>query len=213
MAFFAIVPAAGLSRRMGQPKLVMDVAGRTVIDRLLATLSHPSVLETVIVIRRSDVELAEAINALALRNVHLVQPEVDPPDMRRSVQHGIDAIRNRHSPALHDAWLLIPADHPILDRQVLVELIDAWRTTDEEILIPQHDGRNGHPAFFRWSIADRLPEIPDDKGLNWLQMLDGIRIRKLPVDSDSILFDMDTPGDYKRILRHYDISGHATPEP
>lgn len=212
MAIFAIVPAAGLSRRMGQPKLVMDIAGRTVIDRLLSTLSDPAIQETVIVVRRSDLKLANTINALSLSNVHLVQPDVDPPDMRSSVEYGIDAIQSRHAPGLNDAWLLTPADHPILNRQVLAELIDAWRTTNEEILIPQHEGRNGHPAFFRWSVADRLKDIPDDKGLNWLQTATGIRIRKLPVDSDSILLDLDTPDDYKRILGHSALSDCTTPE-
>ncbi|MFT4555717.1 MAG: CTP:molybdopterin cytidylyltransferase MocA, partial [Planctomycetaceae bacterium] len=37
MSLFAIVPAAGLSRRMGQPKLVMDLGGKAVIERLLTT--------------------------------------------------------------------------------------------------------------------------------------------------------------------------------
>ncbi|MFT5328319.1 MAG: molybdenum cofactor cytidylyltransferase, partial [Planctomycetaceae bacterium] len=85
MSLFAIVPAAGLSRRMGQPKLVMDLGGKTVIERLLTTLSHPAVTETVVVFRRGDDDLANAINSADSVNVQNVQPEIDPPDMRTSV--------------------------------------------------------------------------------------------------------------------------------
>jgi hypothetical protein len=98
MSLFAIVPAAGLSRRMGQPKLVMDIAGKTVIERLLTTLSHPEITETVVVIRRGDQQLADAIAQLAIPKVHVVQPEVDPPDMRTSVEHAIEYVGKSHSP-------------------------------------------------------------------------------------------------------------------
>jgi molybdenum cofactor cytidylyltransferase len=212
MSLFAIVPAAGLSRRMGQPKLVMDIAGKTVIERLLTTLSHPEITETVVVIRRGDQQLADAIAQLAIPKVHVVQPEVDPPDMRTSVEHAIEYVGKSHSPQPADGWLLIPADHPVLDALVLDELIAAWQTTSEDILIPQHGEKNGHPAFFRWALTQSLCEIPDGKGLNWLRTAPGVRIRKLPVDSKSILLDLDTPDDFRRILEHAVASEAATTE-
>lgn len=204
MSLFAIVPAAGLSRRMGQPKLVMNLGGKTVIERLLTTLSHPAVTETVVVFRRDDEDLANAIEALDMPNVHTVQPDVDPPDMRCSVEHAVEALRRRHAPQTSDGWMLIPADHPVLDARVLDELIAVWQSTDEDILIPKHGNKDGHPAFFRWALAERLNEIPDDKGLNWLPASLGIRTLKLLVDSDSILLDLDTPDDYRRIRERLD---------
>lgn len=219
MTLFAIVPAAGLSRRMGQPKLVMDLAGKTVIERLLTTLSHPAIIETVVVFRQRDTDLADALATLPFSGVNpfsrvfTVQPEVDPPDMRTSVEYGLEAVRSRHAPQPDDGWLLIPADHPVLDRDVLDELIKAWHTTDAEILIPQHHRKSGHPTFFRWSIADRLGEIPNNKGLNWLRTAPGIRVRKLPVNSDSILIDLDTPEDYQQILRRAESTDRGTDRP
>lgn len=212
MSLFAIVPAAGLSRRMGQPKLVMELGGKTVIERLLTTLSHPAVQETVVVFRRSDDELADAIAKLNLSNVHTVQPDVDPPDMRCSVEHAIDAVRSRHSPNADDGWMLIPADHPVLDPKVLGELIAVWETTDEDILIPQHDGENGHPTFFKWDTSKLIHNIPDNYGLNWLRTASGIRTRKVPVESESILFDLDTPDDFQRLLQLVTPSERATPD-
>ena len=212
MSLFAIVPAAGLSRRMGQPKLGMDLGGKTVIERLLTTLSHPRVQETVVVVRRGDVELASVIKDLNLPNVHTVQPDVDPPDMRRSVEHAVESLRSRHAPRASDGWMLIPADHPVLDADALAELIAAWETTAEDILIPQHGGKNGHPTFFKWTITERIQEIPNDQGLNWLRTASEIRLRKVSVDSESILFDLDTPEDHQRLIRYVEALERATPD-
>lgn len=212
MSLFAIVPAAGLSRRMGQPKLVMDVGGRLVIERLLTVLAHPTITATVVVFRKDDDQLATVISELALPNVLTVQPEIDPPDMRSSVEHALQTVRSRYSPKPDDGWMLIPADHPVLDVAVLEELITAWQSTDEEILTPQFGGKNGHPTFLRWSLTERICEIPDDQGLNWLRSAAGVRTRKITVDSQSILLDLDTPEDYERILRLTTPSDRATPD-
>ena len=106
--------------------------------------------------------------------------------------------------------MLIPADHPVLDALVLDELIAAWQTTSEDILIPQHGEKNGHPAFFRWALTQSLCEIPDGKGLNWLRTAPGVRVRKLQIDSNSILLDLDTPDDFRRILERVASSVRAT---
>ena len=212
MSLFAIVPAAGFSRRMGQPKLIMDLAGRTVIERLLTTLSHPGVTETIVVFRRSDSALADAVNSLSLPSVHIVQPQIDPPDMRSSVEHAIEAVQSRHSPQASDGWMLIPADHPVLDPAVLNELITAWRNSEADIMIPQHGEKTGHPTFFRWAITERIRKIPNDQGLNWLRTAAEIRIQKVSVDSESILFDLDTPEDHQRLLQYAEASERATPD-
>ena len=91
MPLFAIIPAAGLSRRMGQPKLVMDLAGQPVINRLLTALHHPEVVSAAVVFRKSDDQLQRLV---AAQNVLSVQPDIDPPDMRHSVEHGVNAIAN-----------------------------------------------------------------------------------------------------------------------
>lgn len=212
MSLFAIVPAAGLSRRMGQPKLIMEIGGKTVIERLLTTLSHPAIQETVVVVRQSDQALSRTIEELSLSNVRMVKPDADPPEMRSSVEHAIRDLGNRQTPEPDDGWILIPADHPVLDGNVLDQLITAWETIDEDLLIPQHKGKSGHPTFFRWAVTRRLTEIPGDQGLNWLQTTTGIRIRKLPIESNSILLDLDTPDDLERIQQHALRSDRATPD-
>jgi len=204
MRLFAIVPAAGLSRRMGQPKLVMDLLGKPVVQRLLETLTQPEVVATAIVMRKSDEELQRCVSLL---KALAVLPELDPPDMRASVEHGLAAIEEQFHPEPDDGWLLIPADHPILDASTFRDLIDFWQRSDADVLIPCHDGQRGHPAFFRWNLVGRLQTIPNDQGINWLLTAKDVRIEEVQVDSRTVLLDLDTPSDFevaRRLLSNED---------
>ncbi len=198
MRLFAIVPAAGLSRRMGQPKLVMDLLGRPVVCWLLETLAQPEIEAAVIVMRKSDEALQ---TCMAKTDAVPVLPEVDPPDMRCSVEHGLAAIQEQFDPQPDDGWLLIPADHPILDADVLRELIAAWQRTQADILVPTHAGRRGHPTFFRWPLAAQVSSIPQSSGISFLLKASGNTIREYETVSPGVLLDLDTPADFEALVK------------
>ena len=202
MAVFAVVPAAGLSRRMGQPKLTMTLAGRPVIEHLLAALDQPGIDAIVVVFRKGDDALSVAIkNCPKLQHAELVvvQPEADPSDMRTSVEIGLAAINERFSAGDESAWLLIPADHPVLDGDVVRDLLMAKAQSDADVLVPTHAGERGHPTLFRWPLADRVSQIPADCGLNWLVRHESVSVDEVEVGTDSVLLDLDTPEDFQKL--------------
>ena len=70
----------------------------------------------------------------------------------------------------------------------------------QAIGMPVFAGRRGHPTIFPWSLATHVPDIPVGCGLNWLVHNGGVPVQEIPVDDDSIHFDLDTPEDYARLL-------------
>src|SRR5260370_12639805 len=60
---FAVVPAAGQSRRMGRPKLLLPLGSDTVIGRMLALLRRPEIAATIVVVRPDDELLRAAVLA------------------------------------------------------------------------------------------------------------------------------------------------------
>lgn len=198
MRLFAIVPAAGLSRRMGQPKLVMDLLGKPVVQWLLETLDQPEIEATVIVMRSSDEPLQSCV---AQTEAITVLPEDDPPDMRASVEHALTRIRHSFDPQADDAWLLIPADHPILDAGALRELLARWQEIDADILVPTHEGQRGHPTFFRWPLADQVAAIPPDSGINYLLKSEKTIVEEYDSASPGVVLDLDTPADFEALVK------------
>jgi CTP:molybdopterin cytidylyltransferase MocA len=196
---FAIVPAAGHSRRMGSPKLLLDLAGKSVLARLLETLGGDDrITETILVARSGDARLiaeAERCGATVLR------PEADPREMRDSVELALADVAARHRPADDDAWALIPADYPLIRPETLARILDCWNDYGEDILIPTSNGRGGHPTLFRWSLAAEVAGIPENCGLNRLFERHAQRVRRQEFGAAELLFDLDTPADVDRALR------------
>lgn len=193
---FAVIPAAGQSRRMGQPKLLLPLAEGTVISRLLAVLRRPEIVETLVVIRPGDEPLRSAV---VQAGATPLVPKEPPPEMRTSVEHALHYLLERCSPSPEDGWLLSPADHPLLDAAVLDQLVACWRNSPDKIVIPTHRGRRGHPVIFPFRLADEVFALPADEGLNALVRRHTEQVTELAVNSPAILLDLDTPEDYERL--------------
>lgn len=197
---YAVVPAAGLSRRMGRPKLLLPLGGKTVMAHLLETLHRPEIVCRAVVMRRDDEDLrmeVEHAGAWAIR------PDEDPPEMRESVEIALASIEKRFSPRPQDGWLLVPADHPTLSSRVLDRVLSAWQSCTSQVLVPKWQGRRGHPTIFSWELAQEVPKIPSDCGLNWLVRSAGVSVEELPVADPAIFTDLDTPADYEALKRSF----------
>lgn len=203
---FAVIPAAGLSLRMGRPKLLLPLGGMTVIARLLAALARPEIVAIAVVIRRDDVALREEVER---HGGWAVTPDDDPPDMRASVECGLRAIQDRFQPQPVDGWLMLPADHPVLDYDALTKLIVRWTAQRPRFLRPVHAGRNGHPLIARWDVVPEIAPLPPEQGLNQLLRQFADEVVAVPVDSPGVLVDLDSPADYERLREMFPAGDNA----
>lgn len=195
---FAVVPAAGHSRRMGRPKLLLPLHGRTVISWLLQALALPEIIAVAVIVRRDDVALRDEVARLG---GWAVSPDIDPPDMRASVEFGLRCLEERFTPADDDGWLLVPADHPVLDRGIVAELTAAWLSLRPKFLVPTYNGRRGHPLLARWDTVSTVFALPADQGLNRLLHNHAEDVVTVPVANSSVVIDLDVPEDYERLRR------------
>lgn len=216
MGLFVIIPAAGFSRRMNassktaHSKLLLDLGGQTVLSRLITAVNHPQITACVIVVRRGDEPLIEHLQQLQKQQVPqeqskptcpliLVCPQNDPPDMRSSVEQGLQQIRQQFSPQPDDGWCLIPADHPLLDAEQFAQFIAHWNQKKPLILVPTYRNKRGHPTFFRWPLADDIARLPSDCGLNELLKKNADAVCEISCQTSAILTDLDTPADYEQL--------------
>lgn len=194
MTSFAIIPAAGISARMGSPKLLLPWAGKSIIEHVLGAWLASRVTRVVIVMRPDDEELATAVRQI---DVDVVIPNEPPPEMKDSVRHALDHIERRYLPQPTDAWLLAPADMPRLSTEVIDRLLTEQQPDSPEILIPEVAGKRGHPVLFPWRLASEATRLPEGEGLNSLVARHAVRL--VPCDDGAILEDLDTPDDYQRL--------------
>lgn len=205
---FAILPCAGHSRRMGAPKLLLPWHGRTLIEVVIGHWRETSVERIVAVVRADDQPLAEA----CLRGgAELVRPPLDPPDMRTSVGHALRYLAASTRPTDDDYWLVAPADMPRWHPDTVARLLEVCRAERPWIAVPIQGAevrdqgsagelgvsghRRGHPTAFSWRLVPEALALGDDEGLRVL--LDRHPVREVVTADSGVLFDIDTPQDYR----------------
>ncbi len=185
----AIVPAAGLSRRMGSCKQLLDLGGKPVIAHCLETLLTGGITEIVVVVGQQGEAVAAAVEHYPVRVT--VNPDL-AGDMASSVLAGRAALAPTTS-----GIIVALADYPLIAAATIETLINAHGATPDAILIPCHNRRKGHPTLFPGTI---LAELANGGTLRDVVRRDSQRVRLLDVADAGILLDMDTPADYTQML-------------
>jgi molybdenum cofactor cytidylyltransferase len=196
---YAIIPACGASNRMGCPKLLLKLDGRTILERVIHSLRAGGVDQILVV---AHPQLPELVHVAVRAGAGSIQPAHETADMRETVAIGLGWVEENSSPNGDEGWFLVPADHPCLDPEVVRRLIDArGRYRDKTVFVPVHAGRRGHPALLAWSHAYQILKgrIPGG-GLNHYIRGQEAVTHLVPVDSPGVLGDLDTPEDWRRIL-------------
>ena len=196
---FAVIPAGGKSSRMGVPKLALPVGGRSVLEMVIAALQEGGIEHILVVAGPHSPELAPLARAAG---ADVQQLEDETADMRATVEEGLCRLEERFHPGNSDSWLLVPADHPTLDANVVRQLVRASvLRANCSIFVPTFHDRRGHPALISWQHVAGLRAWPAGQGINsYLRQRAG-ETMEVPVNTESILFDLDTPEDYWRLLR------------
>ncbi len=191
---FAVLPAAGRSRRMRRPKLLMPWQAATVIEAVLAAWRASAVDHVVVVVRPDDEALARRCRQAG---ADVVVPPWAPAQMKDSVAYGLRHIQSTYRPADADAWLLAPADMPKLPSAAISTLLRQSNHFPGSILVPTFDGHRGHPVLFPWRLSQQVLQLPEDQGVNAL--LKTHHVVEVAVSQPGVLQDIDTPAEFARL--------------
>lgn len=212
MRSFAVVPAAGKSRRMGRAKLLLPWGDSTVVESVLAAWQASRVERVVVTVGPDDDELADICSG---GGAEVVRASEAPPEMKDSVLLALEYLRQSAAPSDGDAWLLAPADGVGLTAKAIDLVVDEFANYtalhgEGIIVIPTVAGRRGHPVAFPWPLAEEVGQLADDEGINALRQRHGAHqwdiTAPLGDEAERILIDLDTPQDYQRLSEKYGLS-------
>jgi molybdenum cofactor cytidylyltransferase len=190
---FGVIPAAGKSSRIGVPKLALPLGDRSILEHTVAALQAVSV-KTVVVIGKHVPELLPLVEK---STAHSLLLEAETLQMRETVEAGLAWIENKFHPAPDDTWLLLPADHPVLDPEVIRILLAA--SEKAPIVVPIHGGKRGHPVLFAWREVGRIRAFPRDQGIDAYVREHHSDVLEVAVEHSGIHADLDTWQDYERL--------------
>lgn len=196
----AVVLAAGLSRRMGQAKLLMPVGGRAIVRYVVESVLAGGV-DLVWVVTGPDVEPIEA--ALAGLEAQIAVNPAPEEGQASSLRAGIAAL-----PASVDAVLIALGDQPSLAPSIIPALLAARRTTPKLIVAPRYRDGQGNPVLFKREIFPELLRLTGDQGARPIIQKEPARVEWVELDLP-MPPDVDTPDDYEKIRANLRAGNHA----
>jgi molybdenum cofactor cytidylyltransferase len=192
----AVVPAAGLSARMGQPKLLLKFQGETLIHRVVTALRLGGAGRVIVVAPPATAPEGTLIADEARRaGAEVIVPDTRPAEMRLSVELGLGPLETDPIPQL---VFLTPGDVPGITPDLVARLRDAALGRPGCIVVPEYAGRRGHPLVLPWIIAIEIRALPAGEGVNGLVARYENCLIEVPVPIPDVLVDLDTPEDLHR---------------
>lgn len=184
----AILMAAGQSKRMGKPKLLMPFGRSTIIEQAVDNLLGSAADEVIVVL--GD-RAGAARRLIADRPVKLVINPDYEQGMSTSIVAGLNLVDRRTS-----AVMLALGDQPLIDSQTINRLIAGFRSHDKGIAVPTYRGDRGHPVIFNMKYKEPLLALKGDVGARQIIKENPGDILEVAVDCEGIKIDIDTADCY-----------------
>lgn len=189
----AIILAAGLSTRMGSPKMLLDWQGSTVLETVLKTVTESPIDDVILVYGAWKNEILKIIGKFSIQPVY--NPDFSNGSMLVSLQTGLSHI---HEPS--DGFMVILGDQPMLSKTVIEKVILDFRSTGKMLVLPSFNYRRGHPWLINISLKNEILGIEEPRNLRDFLKNHETEIFYSVVDDPTILADLDTPEDYQKYI-------------
>jgi molybdenum cofactor cytidylyltransferase len=191
-----ILLAAGESSRMqGAFKPLLKWGKRTVIGECVHQMRNSQLAEIFVVLGHREMEIRQVLSG---SGVQYVINEDYRRGMLSSIKSGLALI----SPNA-DAALIALVDQPMISKEVIDILIDAFNNGEKGIVLPTYRGKRGHPVIVAAKYFDDVMQLDEAAPEGMRQFIDGHRgdTLEVPVDTAAVIEDIDLPEDYERLSK------------
>lgn len=184
-----IIMASGYSKRMKQDKLLLEIEGIKVIERVIMEAKKSRLGEVIMVYRTPLVgEIGLLYNIKVVKNL---QPQKGQSE---SMKIGIEAADINTK-----GYMFLVGDQPFIDSEIINALIDRFNENQSKIIIPTFNGQRCNPVIFPAAYKGELLKIKGDQGGR--EIINNNKENQITVEIQEgyRLMDMDTQEEYTTI--------------
>ena len=186
---WAIILAAGESKRMGSPKMLLPFMGITMIENVIANVSGSKVDNIMVVLGADRDSIVKLIRTKA---VNYCYNENYKDGMLSSVMCGF-----RNIPIDHSAVLVFQGDQPLITPNAINSVIEVYLSSGKGIVIPVYESKRGHPILIDRKYRNEIQKLNPAEGLRSLALKYSDDVLEVNTDIAGILRDFDTYDEYK----------------
>ena len=189
---WAMILAAGESKRMKSSKLLLPFAEKTIIETVIDNVISSEADKTLVVLGAEQKRIEDKIQKY---QVDTIVNRDYKKGMLSSVQLGFKTI-----PDEAEAVLVLLGDQPSISPSIIDKIIDAFRSSKKGIILPTYENDRGHPVLIDLKYRGEVESLSPEVGLRGVVYGHPEDIHEVEVDDPSILRDIDTLEDYEKEL-------------
>lgn len=191
-AIAGLVLAAGESSRMGADKALLMYRGRSFLESIISSLRQAGISRVVVVLGYHAEEIQQDID---LVTVEVVVNQDYRRGQTTSLQTGLRVLA-ANAP---DGVVVCLVDHPAISPDTVRTLIQRFKSACKPVIIPQLNGKHGHPVLVGRELFAQIAALGPDKGVDTVIHKHRDQTEFVEVSDPGILIDVDDPESYVRL--------------
>jgi molybdenum cofactor cytidylyltransferase len=188
--FWAIILAAGESKRMGFPKMLLQFNGISMLENVILNVTGSVVDNTLVVLGAERKALTDLVSKTSVKYCF---NDNYKEGMLSSVKCGF-----RNLPSDTEAVLIFQGDQPFISPRVINRVIEGYRSSGKGIVIPVYKDKRGHPLLIDRKYRNEIEMLDDREGLRSLSHKFQDDVYEVDTDDPGILRDFDTYEEYEQ---------------
>lgn len=192
-----VVLAAGASKRMGEPKQLLNWGESTLLEHTINTVLQLDSDEVIVVLGANFELVKTKISDYPITILNNLFWEVG---LGKSIACAVEYV-NKNSPEV-DAVMIVLADQPFIDSSHLKQLSRKFILNNKQIIATSYkEGKNGVPVIFDKNYFKELMILETDDGAKHLLKRYSESIEVLKPLSENL--DIDSKSDYNYLIKEY----------
>ncbi|KAA5824073.1 nucleotidyltransferase family protein [Algibacter amylolyticus] len=194
MDIAVVILAAGQGSRMGGIKQLLPYKNSTLLQYVIKqTLASDASHVSCVLGAHAQV----LKKALTCSNVTIINNPKWELGLSSSISVAVSYLKTLKR--LPEGVLFLLADQPQVESNYINEIIDCFKNNKGKIVASNYENGKGVPALFPALYYDELIALKGDKGAKLFLIKNYKSVIGLTPNSKTILFDVDTPEDYKKL--------------
>ena len=188
----AVVLAAGESTRMGSDKALLMYRGQTFLENIIRALRGAGIARVVVVLGHHAEFIQQSVD---LSSVEVVINQDYSQGQTSSLQAGLRVL----APNEPDGVVFCLVDHPAISAETVHRLIQHFTSTGKPVIIPQLDGKHGHPVLVGREVIVQIAALGPGQGADTAIHKHRPQTEFVDVTDPGILIDVDDPASYLKL--------------
>ena len=189
-----IILAAGSSSRLGRPKQLLELEGKTLLQKSITAALQVS--KNVNVVLGANENLIRP--TISMFPIHIILNKNWTEGMSSSICAGMSFLENKPCKAV----LIMLCDQPYVDKFLLEKMISMFEKNESPIVAAEYDGKVGVPAIFNVSFFPKLKTLEGQKGAKTLIMNNLEKTKRIIFEKGEIDIDTETAWENFKKQKH-----------